>query len=81
MSMAGFCKDHGLAVHAFYYWRKRLREQQQPMRFALVETARGPQQPANEASLELVLTSGERLRIGVGVDGTTLRTVLAVLRG
>jgi hypothetical protein len=64
----------------FYYWRKRLREQQQPMRFALVE--RGPvrQEPASEAGLELVLASGERLRIGAGVDAITLRMVLTALR-
>jgi len=31
--------------------------------------------------LELVLATGERLRIGAGVDIKTLRTVLDVLRG
>jgi transposase-like protein len=80
MSIPRFCKDHGVAEHAFYYWRKRLREQQQPMRFALVKTGRGAQQPAREASLELVLGTGERLRIGAGVDATTLRMVLEALR-
>jgi hypothetical protein len=64
----------------FYYWRKRLREQQQPMRFALVERGPTRQEPAGEASLELVLASGERLRIGAGVDAITLRTVLTALR-
>ena len=38
------------------------------------------QASATEARLELVLVSGERLRIGAGVDGTTLRMVLEVLR-
>ncbi|MCU1275251.1 MAG: hypothetical protein JWO48_2682 [Bryobacterales bacterium] len=33
-----------------------------------------------EASLELVLATGEWLRIGVGVDTATLRTVLEALR-
>ena len=33
-----------------------------------------------ETALELVLATGERLRIGAGVDGTTLRTVLEALR-
>ena len=74
-----FCKEQGLAEHAFYAWRRRLREQG-PVRFALVE--RGAQQPAPaaEAALELVLASGERLRIGAGVDAITLRTVLEALR-
>jgi hypothetical protein len=33
-----------------------------------------------EAALELVLATGERLRISAGVDGATLRTVLEALR-
>ena len=75
LSARRFCREHGLGEHSFYWWRKRL-GQQQPVRFALVD--RGPAQ--QEASLELVLTGGERLRIGAGVDATTLRTVLETLR-
>jgi hypothetical protein len=40
---------------------------------------RRQERPA-EAVLELVLATGERLRIGAGVDTATLRTVLDVLR-
>jgi hypothetical protein len=39
------------------------------------------QERAAESVLELVLATGERLRIGPGVDITTLRSVLDVLRG
>jgi transposase-like protein len=74
-----FCKQQGLAQHAFYAWRKRLRERG-PVRFALIERDPARQTPAAEAALELVLTSGERLRIGAGVDAITLRTVLEALR-
>ena len=35
---------------------------------------------ASEAALELVLATGERLRISAGVDAATLRAVLDVLR-
>ena len=50
------------------------------MRFALVETEGTPRKPAAEATLELVLTTGERLRIGGGVDPAVLRRVLEALR-
>jgi len=75
LSIRRFCKEQGLPEHCFYGWRKRLWSQE-PVRFALVE--RGPARPgsATEGNLELVLVSGERLRIGAGVDGMTLRTVL-----
>ena len=76
--MKQFCKERGLKECSFYAWRKRLRKKQ-PVRFALVE--RGAlQESATEALLELVLANGQRLRIGTGVDSTTLRTVLEALR-
>jgi hypothetical protein len=51
------------------------------VRFALVERSARQQERSAEPPLELVLTAGERLRVGPGVDVTTLRTVLDVLRG
>jgi hypothetical protein len=79
LSVHQFCQEQRLTEQAFYAWRKRL-QSQQPMRFALVETGPVPGQPARETGLELVLATGERLRISAGVDPTVLRTVLAVLR-
>jgi transposase-like protein len=79
LSVKRFCNEHGLAECSFYAWRKRLQEKG-PVRFALVErSARRPERMA-EAALELVLATGERLRIGTGVDTATLRAVLNVLR-
>jgi hypothetical protein len=78
LSVKQFCKERGLTECSFYAWRKRLRKKE-PVRFALVE--RGAlQESVTEALLELVLANGERLRIGTGVDATTLRTVLEALR-
>ena len=79
MSVQRFCEEQGLTEQSFYLWRKRLRKQP-PMRFALVETGPALQQRATELDLELVLTTGERLRIGAGVDPTALRRVLETLR-
>ena len=71
-----FCKEEGLTE---YSWRKRL-QKKEPVRFALVDRGAARLALAPEAPLELVLASGERLRIGAGVDGATLRTVLEALR-
>ena len=79
-SVARFCKDQGLTEQAFYFWRKRLRNQQ-PVRFALLETEAVRQQPATDVGLELVLATGERLRISAGVETAMLRRVLEALRG
>ena len=79
LSVKQFCKERGLTEYSFYAWRKRLRKKE-PVRFALVDRPAMQPETAMEVSLELVLASGDRLRIGAGVEATTLRTVLEVLR-
>lgn len=72
-----FCRERGIGEHSFYQWRKRLREDQ-TVRFAVIETkAPSAEMPA---ALELMLSGGERLRIGAGVDAATLQLVLDAVR-
>jgi hypothetical protein len=78
-SVKQFCKEQGLTEYSFYAWRKRL-QKKEPVHFALVDRGAARQEQATDAALELVLATGERLRIGAGVDATTLRTVLDTLR-
>jgi transposase len=79
MSVKHFCKEQGLTECSFYAWRKRLQEKA-PVRFALVDRRGARLEPMTDAAMELVLTTGERLRIGAGVDTATLRRVLDALR-
>jgi transposase len=79
ISVKQFCKEQGLTEGSFYAWRKRL-QKREPVRFALVDRGAAQRELATEAALELVMATGERLRIGAGVDAATLRTVLEVLR-
>jgi hypothetical protein len=48
--------------------------------FTTMEFEAKHQEHTAESALELVLATGERLRIGAGVDTTILRTVLDLLR-
>jgi len=77
LSVKQFCKERGVSEYSFYTWRKRLAKKE-PVRFALVNREAAGQEPAT--ALELVLMSGERLRIGNGVNAATLRTVVESLR-
>ena len=78
-SVKQFCKEQGLTEYSFYAWRRRL-QKKEPVHFALVDRGAARQEQATDAALELVLATGERLRIGAGVDAATLRTVLEALR-
>ncbi len=73
-----FCRERGIGEWSFYKWRRRLR-QSETVRFALLETE--PVTASPDSALELVLTNGERLRIGNQVEAATLRMVLEAVRG
>lgn len=72
-SVRKFCREKDISEFSFYNWRRRLRTEQ-PVTFALVDTSGS----AAAVMIELVLTSGDRLRIPG--DAATLRMVLNVVR-
>jgi hypothetical protein len=77
VSVSVFCRERGFSDQAFYYWRKRL-SGRDPVRFALIAAEAATS--IEPAPIELLLASGDRLRIAPGTDALTLRTVLNVLR-
>ena len=72
-----FCRERGITEPSFYYWRKRLQEDG-TVRFALLESE--PATTDEAPAIELVLSTGERLRIGNGVNARTLHLVLDAVR-
>lgn len=74
-----FCRDRRVSEPSFYSWRKRL-SASEPVRFALVEAGASATNARAGLPVELILVSGDRLRIPAGTDAPTLRTVLNVLR-
>ncbi len=62
LSVSAFCREHGFSDQSSYNWRKRLAGSE-PVLFALVEAHSSGSDPL--APLELMLDSGDRLRICV----------------
>jgi transposase-like protein len=75
-SVRAFCREQDIGEHLFYYWRQRLRKEDAPVRFALVEMQPGV--ATQPKPIELLLGSGDRIHIPS--DAATLRLVLSVLR-
>jgi hypothetical protein len=81
LSVRQFCKQEGLPEPTFYSWRKKLTgcdtesEDQNTSSFIEVAMPRG-----NPSAVELLMTSGNTLRIPAGVDPATLSTVLSAVR-
>jgi len=72
-----FCLGRGFIEPACYTWRTPLAARA-AVRFDLV-CSKAPKR-TDLTLMELVLSTGERLRIANGVDSSTIRTVLIVLR-
>ena len=79
LSVRNFCKQEGLSEPAFYSWRKKLTKKDKTKdanSSAFIEVAMPSEKPC---SLELLLSSGNTLRINSGTDNKTLTNVLSAL--
>jgi len=88
MSVRQFCTEEGLSEAAFYFWRRQLsRAAAQSDGTSSSDGPKDSPSPfieiafpeSHTAALELVLTSGNVLRIGAAADGAVLNRVVAVL--
>jgi len=85
LSVRQFCKQEGLSEPAFYSWRKKLIKVDEPEQdkqkdqgsSAFIKVSMPSEQ---SGGLELVLSSGNTLRINPGINSEALTTVLSVLR-
>jgi transposase-like protein len=73
-----YCRENGLTVHKFYYWRVRLREQAgESTGSGFVECRVREAAPGCPVVLEC--KGGYRLQIAAGFDERTFKRVLGVL--
>jgi hypothetical protein len=89
VSIREFCRQRRLKESQFYWWQRRLKERREQRTLGKNQGAPGSGlasfalvsgEPATtDAGIELVLGGGRRLRISKGVDGETLRAVLAAV--
>lgn len=80
LSIAAFCRDHGISQPSFFSWRKRLRLRSDTSPSPFVPVQIDLSSPlAHPAPIEIVLRSGACVRVSHGCDRQTLETVLAVL--
>jgi transposase len=84
LSVRQFCKQEGLTEPSFYSWRKRLAANESEQRIKIIPEPSSFIEVSipkdNSALLELVLSSGNTLRIGSGTDSKTLTRTLSALR-
>jgi hypothetical protein len=82
---AAFARAHGLTVSKLDYWKRRIgntpRRRRRPGRAVqLIPVHLRPDVAGETTEVEIVLASGDRLRVGSAVSTERLRQVLAVVR-
>lgn len=78
LSVSAFARERGLDPQRLYSWRRQLTATVEATK-AFIEVVR-PCATPSESALEVVLVSGDRIRVQGGVEGGLLRTVVKVLR-
>jgi len=87
LNARAFAQEQGVTPWVLYYWRQRLTRRDRPVRRRVLRRVplarvRVVGDAGNEGDdLEIVLVSGDRIRIPAGASGETFRRVLQVLRG
>lgn len=83
-----FAQEHGVTTWTLYYWRKRLVNLERPTRRRRRSRRRVTLAPVHvmtaaadgAGDLEIILASGDRVRVWAGASVETLRRVVEVLR-
>ena len=79
LSVRTFCRAEGLNQGTFYWWRRELNRRDQPkpafLPVRILAEKAGP--PA--AGVEVVLSNGRCVRVGVGFDPDTLVQIIELL--
>jgi hypothetical protein len=84
-----FAQEHGVTTWTLYYWRQRVvrqersaRRRRRPrrVRLAPVRVIRSADGPGPDPDLEIILASGDRVRVSTEISADVLHRVVQVLR-
>jgi transposase-like protein len=92
LTIADYCRRHGLAASSFHAWRRTLAARDRApaslaptpafLPVAVVEAPASPREsPSHEPPIEIRLACGHRVRVRTGCDRALLADVLALLDG
>jgi len=85
LTIRDYCRQHRLSEASFYAWRRELTQRRSSHSAAdapavtFVPLTVRPEPVAADATVEVVLANGRRLRLPVGVATSVVRELLGVL--
>jgi hypothetical protein len=84
LSIAGYCRRHGVAVSQYHWWKRELKRRDSergvtPSVFAEVQMVSVA--AAVSPLLEVIVANGRRIGVHPGFDASTLAAMVQVLEG
>jgi len=76
---AAYCRDAGIAIWKFYYWKKRLRSNPETGSSGFVELSFAVS--GNDSGIRLELPGGIRILLERGFDAVELKRTVMSLQG
>jgi transposase-like protein len=82
LTVRAFCERHHITQPSFYAWRRELQQRDADTAFVPVQIETNDQLATVTSipTIEVVLASGQCVRVTPGFDSATLRQLLAVLQ-
>jgi transposase-like protein len=81
LSVAAFCRRHGVCAASLYAWKRRLRSVAAAPPFVEAKVTGVPAAAEAAGVIEVCLRGGRRLRVGRGFDARLLSELVVALEG
>ncbi len=74
-TQAGYCREQGLNIKTFHYWRKRLKQKPETVKLVQVPTL-----PVTAAPIRLIVEDRFAIEVSDGFNPATLSRIVEVVR-
>ena len=80
LSQAAYCREHGLKLHQFIYWKNRFNRTDAGIKFVPLRFSQNLPVPVAESSFNLFTPNGYRIEVGSRFNAGALKQLINVIQ-
>jgi len=80
LSQVAYCREHGLKLHQFTYWKKRVQQKDGDIAFVPLSFSQNLPAVINPSKIRLTTPNGYKLELSGAFDQTIVRQLLDTVR-
>lgn len=80
LSQSAYCREHGLKLHQFIYWRKRVQHKDGDIAFVPLRFSQNLPVVVNPSRIHLTTPNGYKLELSGTIDQIAVRQLLNAVR-